>query len=195
MLEGQRSSEWMVSVSQLGQARRIRNSPAPALIQSPIYYFHTKHKVQACPSFPLVCTMFVSADTPARLDEHGAPRKVPQMPLHLPLCPNCSAQLDKDDRFMPLTHVEGQLRCLGGMVLVSNGNIVLVGTHPKEKQCKSHQMHSEQLTCSTPPPYGNPVFPLQPRTVARTLGSQNHSTEIGNIRHPFVSFSCPPLCS
>ena len=46
-----------------------------------------------------------------------------------------------------------------------------------------------------PPPYGNPVFPVQPRTVARTLGSQNHSTEIGNIRHPFVSFSCPPLCS
>ena len=46
-----------------------------------------------------------------------------------------------------------------------------------------------------PPPYGNPVFPVQPRTVARTVGSQNHSTEIGNIRHPFVSFSCPPLCS
>ena len=45
-----------------------------------------------------------------------------------------------------------------------------------------------------PPPYGNPVFPVQPRTVARTVGSQNHSTEIGNIRHPFVSFSCPPLC-
>ena len=44
-------------------------------------------------------------------------------------------------------------------------------------------------------PYGNPVFPVQPRTVARTVGSQNHSTEIGNIRHPFVSFSCPPLCS
>ena len=48
---------------------------------------------------------------------------------------------------------------------------------------------------STHPPYGNPVFPVQPRTVARTVGSQNHSTEIGNIRHPFVSFSCPPLCS
>uniref|UniRef100_A0A7S4C7H5 Uncharacterized protein n=1 Tax=Eutreptiella gymnastica TaxID=73025 RepID=A0A7S4C7H5_9EUGL len=39
-------------------------------------------------------------NTPARLDEHGAPRKVPQMPLHLPLCPNCSAQLDKDDRYL-----------------------------------------------------------------------------------------------
>ena len=51
------------------------------------------------------------------------------------------------------------------------------------------------LMKATPPPYGNPVFPVQPRTVARTVGSQNHSTEIGNIRHPFVSFSCPPLCS
>ena len=46
-----------------------------------------------------------------------------------------------------------------------------------------------------PPPYGNPVFPVLPRTVARTVGSENHTTEIGNIRHPFVSFSCPPLCS
>ena len=41
-----------------------------------------------------------------------------------------------------------------------------------------------------PPPYGNPVFRVQPRTVARTVGSQNHGTEIGNIRHPFVSLSC-----
>ena len=45
-----------------------------------------------------------------------------------------------------------------------------------------------------PPPYGNPIFPVLPRTVARTVGSQNHTTEIGNIRHPFVSDSCPPLC-
>ena len=30
-----------------------------------------------------------------------------------------------------------------------------------------------------PPPYGNPVFPVQPRTVARTVGSQNHSTDEG----------------
>ena len=71
-----------------------------------------------------------------------------------------------------------------------------------QKKCPRNVQHVHRfvlwgspLSCPTPPPYGNPVFPVQPRTVARTLGSQNHSTEIGNIRHPFVSFSCPPLCS
>ena len=44
----------------------------------------------------------------------------------------------------------------------------------------------------SPPRYGNPVFPVQPRTVARTVGSQNHTTEIGNIRHPFVLFLALP---
>jgi len=47
---------------------------------------------------------------------------------------------------------------------------------------------------TSPPQYGNPGFPVLPRSVARTGGSRNHNTDIGNIRHPFVSFFCFPVC-
>ena len=42
-----------------------------------------------------------------------------------------------------------------------------------------------------PPWYRNPVFPVLPRTVARTVGSQNHTTEIGYFWAPICLFFLP----
>ena len=66
--------------------------------------------------------------------------------------------------------------------------------HDKHYTVTNQPSWKPPLPPTTQPPYGNPGFPVLPRTVARTVGSQNRNTEIGDIRHPFVPHSCLPVC-